>query len=309
MPLPRYSVHPLIPVSRQQTLVTDLLGLGSVTWVPLVGGETSAVFRVPEHRLVFRFSHAPSHVDVLAAQVRRSSLLVAAGVPFVFPAINEPVVFTDEEADGAPGGAVTVWHDLGNGTQVDYEEFGRTLRSLHDDGTPPLADDPDLRVVADFDHMRLRLDHVVGRGLLSSAEHDVLAGWIPRMEDRYAQHATTDEMVLVHDDVWAKNVIMNQHGAHLLDPDNLAWGTRDHDLAFLAFAHDAGYIEYVDLVRFESGYGQLAPTPDVAWTHKYVHRMRWVLDLAESRHLSEPARMLAVELPLWCLPRGPRDHF
>lgn len=309
MPLGRHH-RPLLPIARQQALVAELLDLGPTTWLPLKAGSTSAVYRALEHRLVFRFSRTPHRRDLLVSHVSRAQALVAAGVPFAFPAVGEPLTFIDPDRDDSPLAAVTVWHDLGTGHTLNYEEFGHALGLLHDDGTRALADDTALGVVSDFDHMRSRLEKASRRGLLSGAEHDVLASWVERMEAMHPghPHEDSDAVVLVHDDVWPKNVVQTPHGAHLLDPDNLAWGTREHDLAFLARAHDTGLIDDEALRGFQRGYGQLVPTPDTAWAHAYVHRMRWVLNLIETRDQTEPARMLGTELPLWSLPRGPRDE-
>lgn len=138
----------------------------------------------------------------------------------------------------------------------------------------------------------------------------MLEPWVDRMESLHPGHPhdDSDDVVLVHDDAWAKNVTQTAHGAHLLDPDNLAWGAREHDLSFLTRAHDNGSIDYDTLARFERGYGAIVPSPDEAWAHAYVHRMRWVLNLIETRDQPESARSLNIELPLWALPRGPRDH-
>jgi hypothetical protein len=308
--------HPSLPLTRQRELVADLLGLGAATWQPLADATTAAVYRVVEHRLVVRFSQTPTRVAPLVAHVERATALVAAGVPFALPAVGEPLTYIDPHVEDSPVGAATVWHDLGPSRPADYEQFGHTLRLLHDDGTRALVDDTGLRVVSDFDHMRMRLDRAGLLGVITREEHDLLSPWVERMENLHPGHprdssgapADDGEVVLVHDDVWPKNLIQTAHGAHLLDPDNLAWGTRAHDLAFLARAQDNGSIDLDTLVQFERGYGEQVPSPNTAWTHAYVHRMRWVLDLIESRHLPEPQRMLAIELPLWALPRGPRDH-
>lgn len=313
MPRMRISSRPpLLPLPRQHELVADLLDLGTTTWQFLADGSTAAVYRAVEHRLIVRFSNTPAQVGPLMEQVERAAALVAAGVPFVLPAVSTPLTFSDPTDESSPVGAATVWHDLGPSQPVDYEQFGHTLRALHDDGTRALDSDTDLRVVSDFDHLRARLDRAVRHGLLDLDEHDLLTSWVDRMETLHPGHPHDADgdggVVLVHDDVWPKNIIQTPHGAHLIDPDNLAWGTRAHDLAFITRAQDNGSIDLDTLLRFERGYGALVPSPDEAWPHAYAHRMRWVLNLIETRHLAEPQRMLRTELPLWELPRGPRDH-
>lgn len=310
-----------LPIARQQDLAADLLGLANPRWEPLTEGTTAAVYRAVGHSIVVRFSRTPARVRALQAHLARAAALVAHGVPFAFPALAEPLLFTDPALDDSPAAAATVWHDLGESQPIDYEALGHALRLLHDNGSTALAGDEALGVVSDFDHMRLRLDRAARQSVLAVEEHDALGSWVDRMEashpghPMHASHRGPDGTspadggaVLVHDDVWPKNVIQHLHGAHLLDPDNLAWGTREHDLAFITRAQDNGTITFDDLLQFERGYGQQCPSPDIAWEHAYVHRIGWVLDLIESRHLSEPQRMLNIELPLWSLPRGPRDH-
>lgn len=307
-PTYRPSAQFVLPMARQQELVAALLGLHDVTWVRLSDGCTSTVYRIPERRLVVRFSTVPTRLQPLTAQVARAAALVGAGVPFAFPAMSAPLVFADDTLEGSPVGAATVWHDLGPSAPVDYADLGQALRLLHDDGPRVLADDRALGVVSDFHHMAARLDRARGRGAVTVGEYDVLVPWLDRMADLHPGHPHEGEVVLVHGDVHPKNVVQTRHGAHLLDPDNLAWGGRNHDLSFVSCAHEAGTIDATTVARFEAGYGAQIPEMKTAWAHAYPHRFRWVLDLIERRPDPEAARMLATEMPLWALPRGPRDQ-
>lgn len=268
-------------------------------WVPLAGGSTSAVYRVPGLRAVVRVSDPETSVAVLRSHLRWAEGLTRAGVLFAEPMYPMPIVCGDARA--------TVWVDLGDSGPVDFAGFGRALRSLHDKGTVALADDPTLRPVLDLAALTDFFDSALDRGLLAADEHEVLAGWPDRVRGLLAE-VPLSPMVLVHDDVWVKNVVQRETTTVLVDPDNLAWGCRDYDLSFVVRAVEKGAMSPADGDAFESGYGHEFPDVDTAWTYAYVHRLRWVANLVRRRRLlASDEETLLRELPKWRLPRGPRD--
>ena len=281
--------------------VATRLGYPGTLWVPISGGSTSAVYRLPDLGWVARVAFPSTPHTIPAQQVRWARTLTTSGVRFATP--TGPWIVTVGRM------TVTLWHDLGRSQSLDYEDVGASLRTMHDVSRHTLLGDPDLPRVDDPGALMRFFEQARTRGWLTAAEYEVLAPWPERVAALLATVGSNPERVVVHDDLWSKNIIQTHRGAYLIDPDNMGTGVRDHDLAFIRRAHLAGQITAAEVAAFETGYGMQVPDPDTAWVHAYVHRLRWVRNMTARRTVLLPAEhhRLAAEVPNWALPRGPRD--
>lgn len=283
-----HSEHITWPPNPQD--VEALLGLIGTEPEPVEGANTSQVWRVAGHDgydLVVRIA-APDVPDAaLRQQVASARALAAAGVPFANPRTSVIVPYGPLRA--------TVWEDLGPSSGRDYEAFGAAVRALHDLAHSPAFDradvrDPllDLPDVVGLDTVRDDFHDAASSGLITVDEAALILPTLTTAETFFAEVGDAP-VGLVHDDLWDKNVVFTGRdaasgaGAFLIDPDNLAWGLPESDLAFITRALAWRRITEDEAFAFESGYG--ADLPDLATAQLLAlpHRLRWILTCARRR--------------------------
>jgi len=288
----------------QVQLLANTLGLASTGLTRLISG-TNSVWLLDGVGVVLRVAGPDVEQRHLISQVWHARALIEAGAPFVAPTVGpQPVT--------AGGLHATVWAHVPPTGAVDFASFGRAARALH-------SAEAAARVAAvsrrygtempdalDAAALEVRIGALATSGVATVEQLRVLAPWPARMATQVAALPAAPRCV-VHDDLYAKNVIQSAAGAVLSDPDNLAWGRPDYDLAFVTRAAQAGSITAAEADAFASGYGSALPDVDTAWVLARFHRLRWVCLLLErARWMPSAAAVLAREIPAWANPNGPQ---
>lgn len=289
-----------IPSSRAAALeLAAVAGISPASATRMPGGS-NAVWLLEGTGCVLRIAGPDMSSENLTTHLHTASLLVSAGVPFVRPAYNAVL-----ESRGLRG---TLWVWERPVGEMSYSLFGEAVRLLHTAGTialsgvgaPALPDALDSRSLLDS------LRSLRSQGLISGEELAVLEPWPSRLAERL-DALPPAPATLVHDDLWGKNIIPSARGVVLSDPDGFSWARADYDLAFIRRGVENGTVSPEDARAFEDGYGEKLPDLTTSWTLAYFHRLRWVCLLLRRRPWMPSTRLvLASELPLWCLPEGPR---
>ena len=202
----------------------------------------------------------------------------------------------------------TLWfYEAPTGEALDYHALGKLVRAMQEHGTAAVRGSSlQLPHALDVETIETTLLELREYDILSVPEFTTLAGWLPRLARTTAAFRSAST-VLVHDDLWPKNMLMTDRGLLLCDPDNMGWGPTEYDLAFLARALESKVITRSDVSAFERGYGGRIPDINTAWRLALFHRLRWVCCLAERRTWDKAAGVkLAAELALWQRRRGPQ---
>jgi aminoglycoside phosphotransferase (APT) family kinase protein len=275
---------------------------------PLKGQEEgkNSSWRVEGTEFMLRV--APENVtgDSVLVPLQAAVHLQQAGLHFVTPAY--PTVLSQVTGDGRRVNGGLWFYEETVSKRLDYRQLGQIVRQLQTTGTDAIrAAGLMLPQALDIEELRRDLELLKGWQAVTKEEYSLLAGWLPRIE-RGAARLPKAPDVLVHDDLWPKNLIMTEHrGLVLCDPDNLSWGRPEYDLAFIARALQQKLISRGQVEAFEQGYGGKIPDVTTAWRLALFHRFRWLCRLLERRDTDETAAAkVKAELPLWRRRRGPQ---
>lgn len=272
----------------------------------LLGGGTNTSWRALDTPYVVRVAAESVDNGLLQVGLRAATVFQAAGVRFVNPAF--PFVIQTADAHGAEVRGTLWFYEQATGEPTDYRQLGEVVRELQEVGSASMEGAsvslPDALSVSE---LQRELDDLFEQQFIDAATYELLDAWLPRIE-RGAAKLGPAKQVLVHDDLWAKNTIMTEErGLVLCDPDNLAWGRPEYDLAFISRGREAGRISREEVRAFEEGYKGRIPDLNTAWRMALFHRFRWVCHMIERQgESSELDQRLAGELALWRTKRGPQ---
>lgn len=291
--------------------VTALVPLGEGTcsvWKATVADGSTLLVKV-----------AARDVTPAYAVAERAGRLARAGVRVPAPATPASLSARDwtvglwQFLDAAPPAGPLQW-----------QQVGQAVRTLHDVGARTLRNDDYLWHRDQPSGLGPAVRRLTSTGALTSHQADVLLAWANRLcrtteglrrhlraragraEGATGADRTAADRVLVHDDLWPKNLLADRTGAWVLDLDDLGWGVRDYDLAFISRGHAEGVLTDEEAAAFVTGYG--APLPDIetAWVWGLVHRLRWLLRLAaRAGHVTDGQATFEAEYALWERPGGP----
>ncbi|UED85348.1 phosphotransferase family protein [Streptomyces profundus] len=209
----------LLTVARRHGVAPDDVRLaafqGAAGWIYLLGDHLVLKVARPGAGLVADLRKEALVVPFAVRQGVRTPEMVACG-EIEGPARLPYLLLRRASGSvvGANGG------DPGDPGEVACQELGRELALLHGARVPPAVRDG-LPVDRPVDP-RPGIDRLAGLGYLSSSLADWLGAWLARLAE---EAPASPEMVLIHGDIAANNLLLDDEGSltALLDWGDAAW--------------------------------------------------------------------------------------